>query len=424
MNNTNRSDRFEFDLGSSEFQNLFGLLRLILFFGILLYFGVNYSQRYDDVIPVELAARYKNLPPFVAIAFAAIINPSSLRYMILPLLATILMISAGAYYVKDMYALPSLSKAFHYILSSMFSLLYPKLIIDGGKRKLKKGETSLIDDVGGPGFVLIEPGSGAIFRHLRRPADTLVSTTHFVAPFETISQTIDLAEQQADRDQIPAITRDGIRVTLRDVHFRYMIMQQAPRTIENAYPFAQDALWNRAFNLNVQSDGLDKWNTAVERVIVGFITDFIASHSIDYLTAPRSDLNSRREILSDLFASGARSALRRIGAELYWIDIGHLEIDDPLVDDQRAQLWASEWIGDTAVSRAYSDAIHQTYEELGRAQAQAELIMGISEAMRSVPMGPNTTANIRRILLARTTQLLDALAEKYQSNQENQTGAK
>jgi hypothetical protein len=386
---------------------------MLLFFGIIGIFGAGFSQQFDGVIPVEAAENFEFIcPPILAVLFAAVFNQFSLRYLLLPLIAFLLVISAGAYYVKDIYALPSLSQAYHYIIASLFTIRYPKLVIDGGVRKQKKNDTSLIDQVGGPGFVLIEPGSAAIFRHLRQPSETLVSTTHFVAPFEIISQTIDLSEQQADRDEIPAITRDGIRVTLRDVHFRYQIMQRAPRTIDNPYPFATDALWNMAFNLSVQRDGLDKWNTAVERAIVGIITDFIASHSIDYLTAPRSEFNARHEIMNELSSEGAIRALRNNGAELYWIDIGHLEIDDPCVDDRRTRLWASEWIGDARVTKAYSDGIHQAYLELGRAQAQAELIMGIGDAMRNVNMGPRTAENIRRILLARTAQLLDAMSSK------------
>jgi hypothetical protein len=247
-----------------------------------------------------------------------------------------------------------------------------------------------------------------------------------MAPLETIAQVIDLDEQQGDKDEITAMTRDGIMVTLRDIHMRYRIKQElregkpAKKTIDDPYPLAPDALQNMLYNLSVNFDGLDKWNIAVERATVGAITDFIAAHTIDYLTAPRSGTpNPRIELLNELTYSGTQKALENLGAELLWIDVGHVDINQEGIDEQRTNLWASEWIGDTAVSKAYGMAIRQAYHDLGRAQAQAEIILSIADALRAANADGNSRENIRRLLLARTAQVLDSISESKDNSRGN-----
>ncbi len=51
----------------------------------------------------------------------------------------------------------------------------------------------------------------------------------------------------------------------------------------------------------------------------------------------------------------------------------------------------------------------QAYQELGRAEAQAELIVSITQAMEGIPISGDLVQSIKNILMARTAQLLDAL---------------
>jgi hypothetical protein len=100
-----------------------------------------------------------------------------------------------------------------------------------------------------------------------------------------------------------------------------------------------------------------------------------------------------------------------LGAELLWVDVGHIEIEDESVDELRTNLWSADLAGDAAEVRAYGDAIRQAYQELGRAEAQADLIMSIAGALSEANLGDNPKDNIRKILLARTAQLLNAMNE-------------
>lgn len=433
-----KREKISFSLGTADFQNLFGFIRILLIIGILWIFGAYCSTTFHGVDPRDVAQDWRERIPLVfggfpdalLVPFTAALNPYSLRYMIAPLAAIIFVIIAGADYVQDIYALKRYKDALHYVLASMFGFSYPMLIIDKSIKDDGKQAENLITKIGGPGYVLVEPGNAAIFRHLREPGLDLVAATHFLAPFETIAQVIDLDEQQGDTDAITAMTRDGIMVTLRDIHMRYRIKQEvrdgkpAKKTLEDPYPLAPNALQNMLYNMTVSGQVPDKWNVAVERTIIGGITDYIAEHSIDYLTAPRNGTpNPRIELNNDLFYKSTQLALDNVGAELLWVDVGHMDISFEAIDEQRTNLWASEWIGDAAVSKAYSQAIRQSYQELGRAQAQAEMILSIADALRTANIeGSNSKENLRRLLLARTAQVLDSINRSSVENENRGSG--
>jgi hypothetical protein len=418
-------EKNNFSLGSEDAQNLFALVRMLIFFAILWAFGAYCSTNFHGVDPRDVAQSYRDVVPLVfgwwpewlLVFIGAAVNPYGLRYMIAPLAAMIMVIIAGANYVQDVYALKKFRQALEYVLASMFGIGFPMLTLDTKNPETDKKEINLIEKIGGPGYVMVEPGNAAIFRHLREPGLSLVAATHFLAPFETLAQLIDLDEQQGDKDEITAMTRDGIKVVLRDIHMRYRIKQEmrdgkpAKKSLSEPYPLAPKALDNMIYNMTVNADGIDKWNVAIERTIIGSVTDYIAEHTIDYLTAPRNGTpNPRIELNNELFMSGTQKALENNGAELLWIDVGHIDILPEGIDDQRTNLWASQWIGDTTVTQAYTEAIHQAYHDLGRAQAQAEMILSIAEGLRSTGVDPQSRENVRKLLLARTAQVLDAIS--------------
>ena len=345
-------------------------------------------------------------------------NSATLRYYIAPIGAIIAVFLWAAAYVKDIFALPQLRLSLRYIRSTVFGTNYSGLVIDGGEKKIAKGQVNLIDAIGGPGYVFIHPGNAVLFRNLRKPSNITIRETYFLEPFETIGQIASLDEQQGTRDGVKALSRDGIQVTIKDIHYRYRLFPELEsgrpkrRTLKDPYPFDQRALWNMAYNLSVEESGLEAWKTAVGRAIVGGITDFINSHEIDYLTAPReADQDPRRELRHSLFNGGTKTGLRNLGAELIYVDLGHFAIDEDLVDKQRTETWAAEWQGNADVVRAYGDAKLSIYMELGRAEAQAELLIGISSALENVELGDNSVEIIRRLLLVRTAQLIEVMGE-------------
>jgi len=264
----NRGGR-NFNLGSEEFQGLFSFLRLLTIFAILWGFAAFCSTNLHGIDPREYTQAWRERVPLVfgwwpeglLVFITAAINPFGLRYMIAPAAAMILIFIAGANYVKDIYALKKFKPALDYVLNSMLGSEYPKIVIDKGSIDDPQNTDNLLQKIGGPGYALVEPGSAAIFRHLREPGPVVIGATLFMAPFETISTVVDLDEQQGDKDEIDAISRDGVEVVLKDVHMRYRFRLQVvdgqpiQRTIEEPYPLDPDAFRRMMINLTINPDG-------------------------------------------------------------------------------------------------------------------------------------------------------------------------
>ena len=56
--------------------------------------------------------------------------------------------------------------------------------------------------------------------------------------------------------------------------------------------------------------------------------------------------------------------------------------------------------------RAYGEATRKSYQELGRAEARAEIIMSIAHALEDLELDGNTRQNLQKIFLVRTAHLL------------------
>ncbi len=426
--------RLKIQVGEYDWQSLMGFIRMFVFgAALIIAFGWFGSTRLDGVDVRDIADKYRHvfyfqhLPQFVLIIIASIFNGNSFRYMIAPFSAILCVLIAGAYYVQDVYALPSFGDGMRYVIASMFGVNYPVMVIDKGAPQIKKNETNLIDKIGGPGFVMIEPGNAAMFRKLRGPTEAKVCEVHFLAPFEVLAQAVNLDDQDGCKEEVSGMTRDGIKVLIKDIHFRYRVIPEnedcgspARRSLEKPYPFSEKAILDMTFGLVVEKNGVENWRKAIDRKVIGFITDFIAEKNIDYLTAPRSnEFKPREEMQQELFTPVAKKSFADIGAELLWIDVGHIEIEDESVDELRTTLWSAEWAGDASVARAYGDAVRQAYQELGRAEAQADLIMSIAGSLSEAEIKGESRDNIRKILISRTAQILDAMSSNPPNAEQN-----
>lgn len=415
--------RLKLQTGEYDWQTLMGFIRGFVFgAAVLIAFGWFGSIRLDGIDVRDIVDRsplLTNLPPVLQVLFASIFNGNSLRYMIAPFAAIVCVLIAGAYYVKDVYALPSFGDGWRYIMASMFASEYPVMVIDKGAPQINKNEVNLIEKIGGPGFVVIEPGNAAMFRALHGPSEAKVSEVHFLAPFEVLAQAVNLDDQHGYKEEVSGMTRDGIKVLIKDINFRYRIRpdeqnsgKPTRRTLNNPYPFSEKAIEDMTFGLVVEKDGVENWRRAVDRMVIGFITDFIADRGIDYLTAPRNnDTFPRQEMQEQFFTPAAKRSFANVGVEFLWIDVGHIEIEDESVDELRTSLWSAEWAGDANVARAYGDAVRQAYQELGRAEAQAQLIMSIAGSLSEAEVRGESRENVRKLLIARTAQILDAISK-------------
>ncbi len=408
-------------LKPQDYEEIKSLFRLfVLFLLPVLFFAVLGDLFFEGVDSMEIARKvkatnifFRPVPLWLLNIFAYLFNGQNVRYMIAPLTAVVVVLIAGAAYVQDIYQLPKYTDGLHYVISSMFSLRYPELKIDDGEKKIPEGKVNLLDAIGGPGYVLIQPGHAVMFRHLRQPSRVSMSSAYFMLPFETIGQIANLDDQHGRLDELETITKDGIMVTLKDVEFRFRILTDVyTRSLSAPYPYSEQSFRQMAYNLSVTDEGPKPWHKTVQGKVLGAIQSYINSHEIDYLTAPKEEgQEPRRNLKMELFNRGIKNSLKAVGAELLWIDVGHVVINDSEVDESRISLWAEDWIGNAEVTRAYGQATRLAYQELGRAEAQAEMIMSIAHALEDLPDTENTTDSMRKVFLLRTAQILDAMGK-------------
>jgi hypothetical protein len=342
------------------------------------------------------------------------INWRYIRFIILPISAFLVVIIAGAYFVNDIYALPQLRHGLKYVISSIFGIMYPYLVIAKGKKQLKEGQLNTLDKIGGPGFVIVKPGNAVIFKNLNGPLKKVgITRPEFLKRFEKIGPIANLDEQHNHEAEFgPITTKDGIKVKLQDINYRFRIISD-PRTLENPYPIKENALKRMAGNRSVGPHGMPTWRENVHTLVKSALTAYINSHTIDFLTAPRTDKQDPRNNMRQTMLSEASTrSLSGIGAELLWIDVGHIDIVGTEVDEERVNLWAADWVGNAEAARAYGEAKRQAYREIGRAEAQAEMIIGITRAFEEMDINNDPKENIRNMLLSRTSQILDLMSRK------------
>jgi hypothetical protein len=351
------------------------------------------------------------------------------RYLLAPLGALGIAIMTGARYIQDLYELTSYRAALHYLIVSMFGILpYPRLVVAEGKKQLRPDEVNLLDRIGGPGHVIIQPGNLVLFERLRSPSSVRGAGRHFVPRFESIRDIINLEEQEAELDQVFASTKDGLEVQVSNVRIRFRLMvgrrtgSPTGRTFTDPYPFSVQAVENMAYNRNVTKDGLQAWWFAVKNQVETGITDYINAHTLDQLTAPVAlgglatpdflDKDPRDKIKKAVFSKGVRNNLRGLGAELLWVDIGHFDLPEKQIQEQRLASWRARWEGKAEVIRADAEAQRLRYQEMGRAEAQAEMLMSITRALEDIGLEGDTRDHLRNIVLMRTAQILEALGEE------------
>lgn len=342
------------------------------------------------------------------------INWRYARFIIIPISAFIVILIAGAHFVNDVYALPQLRQGLQYVISSMFGTMYPRLLIDKGKKQLKEGQFNTLDKIGGPGYVIVQPGNAVLFKNLRGPSGVGITRSVFLKRFETIGPIANLDEQHNHEDEFgPITTKDGLKVKLQDINYRFRIISSTPRSLKNPYPFDMDAVKRMAGNRSVGPHGMPTWRANVHILVKSALTSYINSHTIDFLTAPREgEQDPRNNIRQTMLSEASTRGLRDIGAELLWIDVGHIDIVGSEVDEERVNLWAADWVGNAEAARAYGEAKRQAYREIGRAEAQAEMIIGITRAFEEMDINNDPKATIRNMLLSRTAQILDLMSSK------------
>jgi hypothetical protein len=356
-------------------------------------------------------------------------NAPRFRYALAPFIAALIVLLYGGRYIQDVYELTRYENALRYFLSSIFGLpQYERLRIENGAKQLAAGAENTLDKIGGPGYVIIAPGNVVLFERLTGPAAVRAAGTHFVSRFERIAAIVNL-DEQIGQSSHKATTREGIPVEARNASYRFRLLPgkrfsgPAGRAMINPYPFSTKAVVDMAYNRNVRGDGLMSWGDAVKNAIDTAITAYISGTTLDKLISPSlisGDLGdvTREIVQKSLYSSGTRTSFRNLGAELLFCDIGHFAINDTKIEEtvksQRTNTWKARWIGVANKTRSDADAQRHAFQDLARAEVQAEMLVSIAHALEDAGLNKDgsTLDNLDNIILMRTAQIIEAISDQ------------
>ena len=346
------------------------------------------------------------------------------RYLLIPILVCIGMILSGAYYIQYIYGLKQYKNALQYFLAVLFGFNYPYLRVRDGEKQVDPDEENLIDIMGGPGILVIQPGSAVLLESYTGAVRTLAAGRHFITRQERIKAVFTLEEQSKRAEKLSAITRDSILVDAREVRYRYRLISESEhaassaRAISSPYTFSAEAAKNMVYNRVMNDREIVSWQYGIENAINSGITDYISAHTVDELTAPvESGTDPRSEIQGRIKFGSVRERLRERGAELIWIDIGHFDVADKQVAEQRVSTWQAHWAVEADAARTRADAQRLIYREMGRAKGQVDMLNSIVDALKDFESSENPQLHMRKVALVRIAQLIDAMRDQVHDSE-------
>lgn len=386
---------------------LWGLLRLVIVAGIIGLFA-----NWDRYIWNEPGSEP-----------ASLIWWWGLRFWVMPLAALAGAFLAGSLYLRRLHQLRRQRMASRYLIASAFSIGVPGLLIKDGQPSLAVGQDNLIWAIGGPGRLNVRPGSAVVVETLHKPTRVLGAGLHILTRLERLREIISLFDQHGMTEQVNAATKDGIEVNVQRIQYRYRLLtgrqprDYRKRTTQDPYPFSIDAARKLAYQRTAFADGsVTPWDRVVTNAVVGVVTDYLNANQFDPATTPRYHENDPRAAMATtMYTRAIRERLRANGTELLWFDIGNFEPKYPEVVAQRLETWGATWTGLATTEEAYGEARRLSVQETARAEAQAEMLTGITQSLRQAGLGGGTEENLRQLIVMRTAQLLETMIEANHS---------
>ncbi|MFM8319479.1 MAG: hypothetical protein ACKOC5_01085 [Chloroflexota bacterium] len=341
-----------------------------------------------------------------------------LRYLLPGLAACLAGLLAAGNYTARLYNLPGLRVGLRCVLAAAFSIRPPVVQVENGAITGDEEPQTILRDFGGPGVLQIRPGSAVVLESLSHPTNVYGAGVHTLTRLERIREVINLADQQGENPEVRAVTKDGIPVRALRVRYRYRLRtgRQARdyrlRTAEEPFPFSPRAAHDLTYRRSIGAPGLTPWDQAVRIQVEGVVTKHINESLFDEVTAPIGNQEDPRAVMSrDMQAAQLRNTLKNFGTELLWFDIGSHEPESPLVSQQHVDTWGATRIGEAGVEAAEAEAHRQQAQELGRAEAQADLLRAVTETLRQAGGSAGSPDMMRNLIVMRTTQLLETMVE-------------
>lgn len=342
--------------------------------------------------------------------------------IILYLLSLVSAFAASVSYIRDIYGMETDRIPFRHFITCLFGVFVPKIEVTN---KIHDSDwKEMLEKIGGPAFLNINTGYAVITETLTAPAHIYgPGGRQFVSWQERVQDVIDLHEQEGGPSNLSATSRDGIEVKVENLRFNFRIWDhqwesQGNKASDslNPFPYSKDAIHNFIYNRTVQIDkaGRQKpfsWFDVVGGRVKGIVRGYINEHLLDDVIATREhaeNKNPRKTIRDLAYGSDFRQKMRSIGTILRWWDPGEFTSQDD-IELQFLSNWGVELDNNIKRNQAYGNAQKKAFEELGRAEAEAELLMSILRSLDGIKFSSDKTQSLQNLILMRTAQVIRAL---------------
>jgi hypothetical protein len=367
------------------------------------------------VIPIFLSILISKVPLLRPLRFAY------LQLLVIYYLGSLSAMAASVAYIQDIFGLDSDRMPFRHFISSFLGVGVPKIHI--ANRIHESDWKDMVEVIGGPAVLNIDPGYAVLTETLTFPANLYgQGGGYFISRHERVQEIIDLHEQEGDGKDLKATTRDGITVIVENLKYNYRLwdpMWEADPTIQvdllNPYPFSMDAVRDFVYNRTIAVDDQGRpkkfdWRGAVGGRVQGIIKDYISERRLDDVIATHEHLNQnpRQEIRDKAYLPDFKKNLRGMGTVLRWWDPGEFKSPEP-IEGQFLSDWSVDITSNIQINEAYGHAQKQAYEELGRAEAEAELLISIIHSLQDIRFGDDKSQTLQNLILIRTAQVIRAL---------------
>jgi hypothetical protein len=405
------------------------------------------------------------LKRFFDFAFGAVLAPQTLRYLPVFVLPFIIALQAAARYLDDIFELNDVDIARDFILQVALTGSRKKLRISQGQ-VAEKDRNSPIFRIGGPGKVLVELDSVALFEkpdgtpHI---IDSTKESNHILSGFERLRYTIDLRDQflelsEKENNSVTSRSLDGMKIKATDVRMVYRIRRDGQKpTLKRPHPYVDDAIFNLVYNETrpVASEGAASTGKGfqrsptglqmgvIESLIRGELGKFMSQYKLNrYLASfgtPEYEEALRREgeidqisrsvadpddpakpqvvfkppefesrpKITDLFTEFTNAFPQNAkgrGVELYWIGVGTWKPPHEIVPVQHLEAWR---LSRENLAKGSPGAI-KALEQEKKIQEKIRLIQTVPLAafQEDVSSGKDHKYVVQRLLIAYREQLL------------------
>lgn len=313
----------------------------------------------------------------------------------------------ASHFFHKLYTTKDLNEAHDALNRAVFGKLwrYPYVVVS--EAEIGYGKDSFAERVGGPATLIIYDDTAVVTEQYGRIKRVLGAGLQDAERFEKIWEAIDLRPQRWVYD-VFALTKDGIPICCEaDISFQ---IDDQPREsewqrVEGPYPYAEDAVFRAATSKWIREPECeDRYVTWAGRVMIGFteglLRNILAEYRLDWLVAPpQPGQKHPREEIRQRLEEGLQKTVGKVGAKLLSVEIGAIEVKardekttrqlSEIIPKQRIDAWHADWEARALASRADGEA-QLLRADMARIQAQAEMVVTLTEALQSTIVSQGT----------------------------------